>query len=213
LHLSCLFLRAAVLQPFHFNVPFTVAYAASSDAVSNRVDLYNRATGTWSTAQLGTATYHLAATSVGNVALFASGAVDVYDSATGAWSTALLSVARSRLAATSVGNMALFAGGEIVWQGTSSRCVSFVECSCLRLCRLLFFACSSIAAVFFPRDLTLSFAASAGAISNRVDLYNSATGTWSTAQLSVARFELAATTVGNTAMFAGGWTQNQGRRC
>ncbi len=42
--------------------------------------------------------------------------------------------------------------------------------------------------------------------SNAVDLYNSASGTWSTAQLSVARFALAATSVGNVAIFAGGKT-------
>ena len=41
--------------------------------------------------------------------------------------------------------------------------------------------------------------------SNVVDLYNSASGTWSTAQLSVARHELAATSVGNVAIFAGGY--------
>ena len=40
--------------------------------------------------------------------------------------------------------------------------------------------------------------------SNAVDLYNSASGTWSTAQLSVARYGLAATSVGNVAIFAGG---------
>ena len=39
---------------------------------------------------------------------------------------------------------------------------------------------------------------------NAVDLYNSASGTWSTAQLSVARHSLAATSVGNVAIFAGG---------
>jgi hypothetical protein len=44
--------------------------------------------------------------------------------------------------------------------------------------------------------------------SNAVDLYNSASGTWSTAQLSVARRFLAATTVGNLAIFAGGWDGN-----
>ena len=43
-----------------------------------------------------------------------------------------------------------------------------------------------------------------GEYSNAVDLYNSASGTWSTAQLSVARSELAATSVGNVAIFAGG---------
>jgi hypothetical protein len=39
---------------------------------------------------------------------------------------------------------------------------------------------------------------------NAVDLYNGASGTWSTAQLSVARSWLAATSVGNLAIFAGG---------
>ncbi len=41
-----------------------------------------------------------------------------------------------------------------------------------------------------------------------VDLYNSASGTWSTAQLSVARAFLAATSVGNVAIFAGGLVGN-----
>ena len=41
---------------------------------------------------------------------------------------------------------------------------------------------------------------------NAVDLYNNATGAWSTAQLSVARANLAATSVGNVALFAGGFS-------
>ena len=44
--------------------------------------------------------------------------------------------------------------------------------------------------------------------SNAVDLYNSASGTWSTAQLSVARYAFAATSVGNLVIFAGGYTSN-----
>ncbi len=47
-----------------------------------------------------------------------------------------------------------------------------------------------------------------GGFSNAVDLYNTASGTWSTAQLSVARYHLAATSVGNVAFFAGGHTCN-----
>ncbi len=39
---------------------------------------------------------------------------------------------------------------------------------------------------------------------NVVDVYNGATGAWSTAQLSVARTGLAAASVGNVALFAGG---------
>jgi hypothetical protein len=42
-------------------------------------------------------------------------------------------------------------------------------------------------------------------VSNTVDVYNSATGVWSTAQLSVARSDLAAASVGNLAIFAGGY--------
>ena len=47
-----------------------------------------------------------------------------------------------------------------------------------------------------------------GGSSNAVDLYNGASGTWSTAQLSVARSYLAATSVGNVAIFAGGQLGN-----
>ncbi len=49
--------------------------------------------------------------------------------------------------------------------------------------------------------------ATAGApnVSNVVDVYNSATGAWSTAKLSVARMYLAAASVGNFVLFAGGF--------
>jgi hypothetical protein len=43
-------------------------------------------------------------------------------------------------------------------------------------------------------------------VSSAVDVYNGATGAWSTAQLSVARYSLAAASVGNVALFAGGTT-------
>ena len=41
-------------------------------------------------------------------------------------------------------------------------------------------------------------------LSNVVDLYDSGTGRWSTAQLSQARYDLSATSVGTVAIFAGG---------
>ncbi len=40
--------------------------------------------------------------------------------------------------------------------------------------------------------------------SDVVDLYDSGTGRWSTAQLSQARWQLSATSVGTVAIFAGG---------
>ena len=63
--------------------------------------------------------------------------------------------------------------------------------------------CRFVARVCAASDCRL-MRATAGAYSNAVDLYNSATGAWSTAQLSVARSSLAATSVGNVAIFAGG---------
>ena len=48
--------------------------------------------------------------------------------------------------------------------------------------------------------------ATAVSVYKTVDVYNSVTGAWTMAQLSVARFKLAATSVGNVALFAGGLT-------
>ena len=87
---------------------------------SRVVDLFDSSTGMWSTAQLSVARSYLAATSVGNIAIFAGGfpaggpsdAVDLFDITTGLWSTAQLSVARGVLASTSLGKVAIFAGGQ-----------------------------------------------------------------------------------------------------
>ena len=51
--------------------------------------------------------------------------------------------------------------------------------------------------------------ATAVGYSNVVDLYDSGTGRWSTAQLSQARTNLAATSVGTVAIFAGGATNGK----
>ena len=50
--------------------------------------------------------------------------------------------------------------------------------------------------------------ATADGFSAVVDVYNGATGAWSTAQLSVARYWLAAASVGNVALFAGGFNNS-----
>jgi uncharacterized protein YkvS len=148
------------------------------------------------------------ATAGGSNAHVASNAVDLYNSATGTWSTAQLSVARSGLAAASVGNVALFAGG---WTGAGSALLcrqiggegkgvdGCMRVECLRVLQCCCSVCPEIAC-------SLMRATAGGVASNAVDLYNGATGTWSTAQLSVARWGLAAASVGNVAIFAGGTT-------
>ncbi|MAG35304.1 MAG: hypothetical protein CL878_03520, partial [Dehalococcoidia bacterium] len=142
---------------------------------SDRVDIYDSATGTWSTATLSKGRYVLAATSVGAKAIFAGGydddssndgaiqsnVVDIYDAVTGAWSTAALSQPRDELAATSVGRYALFAGGVVSGEGP------------------------------WVHDV--------------VDIYDNKTGQWTTHSLSLRRRSLTATTVGSKALFAGGY--------
>lgn len=91
----------------------------SGTSVFNTVDMYNSATRLWSTAQLSVARGGLAATSVGNLAIFVGGytstgasssVVDFYNIATETWSTAQLSPKSSAfVAAVTVGSVAIFA--------------------------------------------------------------------------------------------------------
>ncbi len=121
--------------------------------------------------------------------------------AQGTWSTAQLSVARVNLAAASVGNVALFAGGDT---GSALLCregVDGIVCCCVRvLClRVQYFG------HICPATVSSLMRATAGdTLYNVVDVYNGTTSAWSTAQLSVARCCLAAASVGNLALFAGG---------
>ena len=58
-------------------------------------------------------------------------------------------------------------------------------------------------------DCVLMRATAGDGVSNVVDLYDSGTGRWSTAQLSQARNQLSATSVGTMAFFAGGATNGE----
>ena len=53
--------------------------------------------------------------------------------------------------------------------------------------------------------LMRAIAGPGGTLYDAVDMYNSTTGAWSTALLSVARGSVAATSLGNVAIFGGGY--------
>ena len=137
--------------------------------------------------------------------------VDLYNGATGAWTMAQLSVARGALAAASVGNVAVFAGGQALSALLRREGDMGPVYCCVRvLCSLVLRYCSSVC----PATASSLMRATAGGggshASIAVDLYNGATGAWSTAQLSVARYYLAAASVGNVAIFAGGYLYSAG---
>ena len=52
----------------------------------------------------------------------------------------------------------------------------------------------------------VSYLCTADGYTAAVDVYNSSTGLWSIAQISVPRGDLSATSIGNLAIFVGGWT-------
>jgi hypothetical protein len=124
-----------------------------------------------------------------------SSVVDIFNAITATWTTAALSVSRGFLSASSLPNVgvALFAGG--AQDGTQFDLN-------LSVCRIPCFAKE-----LFLEDIFCSlYVLTLDLLSNAVDVYNGITGTWSTAALSVARSQLAATSLPNhgLAIFAGG---------
>ena len=79
-------------------------------------------------------------------------------------------------------------------------------CVCVHVFHVCVWCRINAACVCTASACRLIRATAGGVYSNAVDLYNSATGAWSTAQLGVARGYLAAASVGNVAIFAGGYT-------
>jgi hypothetical protein len=80
-------------------------------------------------------------------------------------------------------------------------CVCVCVCVCVFVLSF-FFLCAFVLFCLCQFVLSLHFI---WVFAETVDLYNTVTGTWSTAQLSAARGYLAATSVGNVAFFAGGY--------
>ena len=160
----------------------------------------------------------LAATTIGNYALFAGGeyysssytyptTVDTYNDSLIKSTATSLGTGRSQLAATTVGNYALFGGG---FQYSSNR-YSIVDTYTSSLTKSTATSLSEARndlaattvgnyALFGGGEISSSPYATA-----RVDAYNSSLTRSTPTALSQARESLAATTVGNYAIFAGGY--------
>jgi len=185
------------------------------------VDIYNSDTSLWSATTLSQIRWDIAATSVGNLALFAGGAdsfylydtVDIYNNTTGVWSTAALSQERRDLAATTAGDKAIFAGGNlgVVTTGLDSDQVDIYDngtgtwsTAVLSEARSGMAATSVGEKAFFAGGLINGFGGNFNC-TDVVDVYDAGADSWSTLQLSQARANLAATTLGNLVIFAGGY--------
>ena len=156
----------------------------------------------------------LAATTVGNFALFGGGftaggvssaVVDAYDTALTRTTPTALSVARHVLAATTVGNFALFGGG-FTAGSVSSAVVDAYDTALTRTTpTALSAARDNLAATTVGNFALFGGGLTAGSVSSAVvDAYNTTLTRTNPTPLSSARFGLAATTVGDFALFGGG---------
>lgn len=168
---------------------------------------------------LSLARFELAATSIGDYGVFAGGeennsnyavAVDAYNSNLTRFAPYNLAEGKTALTATSIGNYALFGGGKMPWGASGS-----VEAYNASLTKKTSMHDLSAARCYLAATSVGDYAIFAGGSTKDggqygqyayVDYYNSSLTVRDSAKaLSVARSDLAATTVGNYAIFAGGF--------
>ena len=211
-------LAAATVGGRH--VIFAGGYAMNGHTAT--VDRWDCAASAWATAPgaLSEARTHLAATSVGDVALFGGGfsfylpgffaTVDVWNATDGNWTVGNLSQSRRHLAAASAaGRWAVFGGGERMRPNNESAVVDVFDvvagtwtATQLSQARTKLAAAAAGSVVFFAGGTTDALGES-----GVVDIYDAATSTWTanTLALSVPRWSLAGTSVGAEIVFAEGW--------
>ena len=205
-----------------------------SGGVQAVVDIYDDSTGMWTMDMLSQARGNLSAVTLGQWAMFAGGVaggttsdvVDVYDNLAGTWSTATLSVPRVSIGTTTVGNYAFFAGGLPSPGMTSTDRVDIYDASigppsdplawsthALSQKRCCVGATSAgTEAIFAGGDdhATSTVYAVVDIYDDSLGLHPSNPNAWRTDTLSQARSHIAATTLGDVAIFAGGETVSNG---
>jgi hypothetical protein len=196
-----------------------------NDRFSSRVDIYDAAANTWSTAELSMPRSQMTTAVAGNKVFFAgweysgfTDRIDIYDASSNSWSAAALSEARTGMSVIAVGNKVLFAGGYRKFDGLyeteydfSARVDIYDIVTHSWSTAELKEARSGMAAgvagnkVLFAGGYHITDPVSGGStVSDRVDIYDVSTNSWSTTTLVEARRGMVAATVGNKVLFAGG---------
>ena len=173
------------------------------------VDLYNNSTGSWSTAQLSVGRRGLAAASVGILALFAGGEFDDMDICVPFEGGGDVHCDRHITIRVAVGSYAgessvvdLFNFLTQTWS-TAHWSVARTSLVAASVGSIALFA-GGLSRKPFDNGNQYMPSYDTYSDSSVVDVFHVTTGTWSNASLSVARKYLAATTVGDVAVFAGG---------
>ncbi len=191
---------------------------------SSRVDIFDLSTQRWSGAELSVARHIMAATVNGNKIFFGGGevgdgtipvaTVDVYDVAANSWTVHNLSVPGNDIAAATVGDKVLFAGGDggVIGRWKRSITVDIYNLSTNTWSTAPL--CSEgkkgwHAAVTLNNKVYIAGGEAHGGSwygSNRIDVYDNATNTWSADFLSQGKLGLSGIAVQNKIYWAGGKT-------
>ena len=190
----------------------SIAWDSSDSLISSSYTLALNSSLTWkNSSNLSTGRYYLAATTVGNYALFGGGnstlsygatdIVDAYDTSLTKSTPTKLSRARYILSATTVGNYAIFGGG-LNKSGAGIEATDAYDKSLVRTIPPVQICCSHGSATTVG-----TYAVFAGSFGDQiVDVYDSSLTKTARLKLSVSRNYTAATTIGDYALFGGGGT-------
>lgn len=186
------------------------------------VDVYDLIDKTWSTAELSQSRSGLTGAAANGKIYFAGGyrsigsystRVDIYDVAGNSWTQDNLSQARTGLASVVAGGKIYFAGGyRGAFTGGFSDRIDIYDIATnawsqatLSRKRAYLTATTVGDKVFFAGGEALIPNTIFTEMVTTVDIYDMRTDTWSTADLSKKRKDLASASVGNKALFAGGF--------
>ena len=195
------------------------AGGSMSGIYSSRVDIFDITTNSWSTAELSQARKGIATAVLDKKIYFAGGnnvsdmnsfssRVDIYNTETNVWSTVEFDNIGALMAGATAGDKVVFASGitaHIYNSSTNSWTTAPLserpgEGNCCQN------VVGGIAATVV--DKTIYFAGGLGdwEVHKAIDIYNSASNTWSKSSLSEYKGAAAGISVGNTNYWAGGYT-------
>ena len=199
---------------------------AGGSSPNKRVDIYNTITNAWSTAELSVARWDIGVTTIGNKIFFAGGKietphhydwvfpdvtsmVDVYDAANNTWSVMQLSEARGGVAAVSLGNKAFFAGGVNEYDMPFYRIDIYDVSTNSWTIASLSEARSQLSAEAVNNKIYFAGGYTVGlngfyTPSERVDIYDTNSGSISTINMGEARYQMKSVAIGNKIFWAGG---------
>lgn len=188
----------------------------------NGIDIYNGTSGIWKTSYLVQPLSGLTSVGIGTRIFYGGGftccnlinqnKTEFLDTTTGLFGPSLsLSLGRQSLASAAIGDKVFYAGGTLR-NGTNTNLVdvfmisnlSWATPTKLSIARSNLVSTTVRSKILFAGGFQTGIWPDLGKYLDTVDIYDDTTGTWSVAKLAVARSNLAATSVGNLAFFAGG---------